>query len=181
MPFNPVYGRHNYRTTKDADYFKPQREEQHASEVGGFAPDIAAEIETLEWCDVLIMQFPLWWFGLQGRVYDCGRWYDRGAFQGKRAMLSLTTGGPESIYLPDGLNGDINAILYPINHGIMRFTGFEVLPPFIAWSAAHVDDDGRQTYLKTYEDRLKNLATTSPIAYPSLDAYDPETYQLETA
>ena len=194
MSFNPVYGRHNYETIKDASYFKPQHEEQHASEVNGFAPDITTEIEKLEWCDTLIMQFPLWWFGLpgilkgwvdrvfvMGRIYGGGRWYDRGVFQGKRAMLSLTTGGPESMYGPDGLNGDINAILYPINHGILRFTGFEVLPPFIAWSAAHVEDGGRQVYLKAYEERLNRLMTTPPIAYPDLNDYDPETYRLKSA
>jgi NAD(P)H dehydrogenase (quinone) len=63
MPFNPVYGRHNTTTVRDSTFFKPQLEEQHASEVDGFAPDILAEIEKLERCDVLILQFPLWWFG----------------------------------------------------------------------------------------------------------------------
>jgi len=194
MSFNPVYGRHNYTTVKDASYFKPQQEEQYASEVDGFAPDIQAEIEKLEWCDVLILQFPLWWFGLpailkgwvdrvfvMGRVYGGGRWYDRGVFHGKRAMLSLTTGGPDSIYSTDGLNGDIGIILYPINHGILRFTGFDVLPPFIAWSAAHVEGAGRRRYLRAYEDRLNTLATTPPIAYPGLADYDPATYRLKPA
>jgi hypothetical protein len=30
-----------------------------------------------------------------GRIYGRGRWYDEGLFKGKRAMASLTTGGPE--------------------------------------------------------------------------------------
>ena len=42
-------------------------------------------------------------------------------------MLSVTTGGPESIYRSDGLNGDIREILFPINHGILHFVGFDVL------------------------------------------------------
>lgn len=29
-------------------------------------------------------------------------------------MLSFTTGGMESMYLPDGLNGDINVSLWPL-------------------------------------------------------------------
>lgn len=29
-------------------------------------------------------------------------------------MLSFTTGGMESMYLPDGLNGDINVALWPL-------------------------------------------------------------------
>ena len=194
MPFNPVYGRHNTTTVRDSTFFKPQLEEQHAWEVDGFAPDILAEIEKLERCDVLILQFPLWWFGLpailkgwvdrvfvMGRIYGGGRWYDKGALRGKRAMLSLTTGGPASMYSADGLNGDINAILYPINHGILRFTGFDVLPPFIAWSAAHVEGAGRRQYLQAYEDRINALTTTPPIVYPGLEDYDPATYRLKTS
>lgn len=80
----------------------------------------------------------------QGRVYGGGKWYDAGVFSGKRAMLALTTGGPESIYQPDGLNGDIHQILYPINHGILRFTGFDVLPSFIVWGPAYLDTAARR-------------------------------------
>ena len=193
MGFNPVSGRRNFTTVKDPAFFKQQLEELHASQNGGFSPDVLAEIEKLEWCDALILQFPLWWFGLpailkgwadrvlvMGRIYGGGKWYDDGVFSGKRAMLSLTTGGPQSIYSPTGLNGSMADILYPVNHGILRFTGFEVLPPFIAWAAAHVEDSARKQYLDAYEVRLETLETTAPIAYPPLAAYDPQTYQLKS-
>jgi NAD(P)H dehydrogenase (quinone) len=191
MDFDPVSGRHNYTTTKDPHYFKQQIEELHASAHQGFAADIAAEITKLERCDLLILQFPLWWFGLparlkgwvdrvmaMGRVYGGGKWYDAGVFRGKRAMLALTTGGPDSIYQPDGLNGDIHQILYPINHGILRFTGFDVVPPFIVWGPAHLDPAARRQALAAYEARLSMVTTMAPIPYPSLSAYDAETYRL---
>lgn len=54
----------------------------------------------------MIWQFPLWWFSVpgilkgwvdkvfaMGRTYGGGRIYEKGVFQGKKAMLSLTTGG----------------------------------------------------------------------------------------
>jgi putative NADPH-quinone reductase len=82
MAFNPVSGRHNFTTVKDPAFFKQQHEEIHATEVGGFAPDIEAELEKIEWCDLMIWQFPLWWFGLPGtlkgwvdRVFAMGRTY----------------------------------------------------------------------------------------------------------
>jgi NAD(P)H dehydrogenase (quinone) len=190
MKFDPVSDRRNFLGVKDADYFKQQAEEIHASQTGSFAPDVLAEIEKLEWCDALILQFPLWWFGLpgilkgwadrvlvMGRIYGGGKWHDNGVFRGKRAMLSLTTGGPESMYSPAGLNGEIGAILYPINHGILRFTGFDVLPPFVAWSVARAGDAGRAAQLDQYSDRLRTLWETAPIAYPSLSDYD-EKFQL---
>ncbi len=185
MKFDPVSDRRNFTTVKDADYFKQQIEERHASASGGFAPDIAAEHEKLDWCDALILQFPLWWFSVpailkgwvdrvfvMGRIYGVGKWYDNGAFKGKRAMLSLTTGAPEQMCSEFGLNGNIDNILYPINHGILRFVGFDVLPPYIAWSPAHVGDEQRRDDLKAYRQRLATLWDTEPIRYPSLEDYD---------
>ncbi len=192
MGFDPVSDRRNFTDVHDPSFFKQQAEEIHASETDGFSIDVTREIEALEWCDAFIMQFPLWWFGLpgilkgwvdrvfaMGRVYGGGKWYDNGAFRGKRAMLSVTTGGPESMYMPDGLNGDMNHILFPINHGMLRFTGFDVVPPYIAWSAAHVGDDIRRDYLDAYGKRLLGLWEAAPIPYPPLSAYDPETFRLK--
>ena len=192
MAFNPVSGRHNFTSVRDAGYFKQQIEEVHATEVDGFAPDIQVEMDKLLGCDALILLFPLWWFGLpailkgwvdrvfaMGKIYGGGRWYDNGVLAGKRAMLALTTGGPAPAYAERGINGDIDHILFPINHGMLRFTGFDVLPPFIAWSVAHVDDAGRADYLRQYKERLMALNTTPPIDYPSLNDYDPNTLQLK--
>ncbi len=195
MNFDPLSDRRNFTSIKNPDYYRQQTEEAYANEVNGFAPDIVAEMEKLEWCDVLIFQFPLWWFSLPailkgwvdrvfafGRVYGGGKWYDNGVFQGKKAMLSLTTGGGDSsikgIYSETGLNGSIHNILFPINHGIFRFVGFDVLPPFIAWGASRASDEKRQAYLEEYQQRLLTIPETQAIAYPSLKDYD-ENFELK--
>jgi len=111
MKFDPVSDRRNFTTVKNPDYFKQQIEEMHATEVGGFAPDVEAELRKMEGCDLMIWQFPLWWFGLpgilkgwadrvfaMGRTYGGERFYENGVFKGKRALLSVTTGGPEAVY-----------------------------------------------------------------------------------
>jgi NAD(P)H dehydrogenase (quinone) len=54
-------------------------------------------------------------------------------------MLSLTTGGPQEAYQPDGFNGDIHAILRPIHRGMLEFTGFSVLQPQIVYTPAHLE------------------------------------------
>lgn len=194
MGFDPISDRRNFTTCKDPTYFKQQTEELHATEADGFAPDIQTELDKLFWCDVLIFQFPLWWFGLpailkgwvdrvfaMGKTYGGGRWYSNGVLKGRRAMLSITTGGPETIYSPHGINGDIEQILFPIHHGIFYFTGFEVLPPFIAWAASRAGDDGRRAYLDHYSQRLLTLETTPAIPYATLEDYDPQTLQLKAA
>ena len=66
MKFDPVSDRRNFTTVKNAVFFKQQIEEIHATEVGGFAPDVETELRKVESCDLMIWQFPLWWFGLPG-------------------------------------------------------------------------------------------------------------------
>jgi NAD(P)H dehydrogenase (quinone) len=193
LGWNPRSDRANFTTVLDPEVLRQQQEEAHASAQDGFAADVRAELDKLLWCDALIFQFPLWWFSLpamlkgwvdrvfaMGAVYGGGVWYDRGRFAGRRAMLSLTVGGPATMYGPDGLNGDIDRLLYPIQHGMLRFTGFDVLPPVIAWQPARVGDEARQAYLEQYRQRLLALATTTPLRFPGLDDYDPETYALKT-
>lgn len=151
--FNPVSGRHNFTSARDPDYFKQQLEELHATDVDGFAPSIEAEIQKLEWCGLMIWQFPLWWFGLpamlkgwvdrvfaMGRTYGGGHFYENGVFRGKRAFISLTTGGPAEAYVRGGFNGGIDGILRPIQRGMLRFVGFDVLAPHIIFGPAHQSD-----------------------------------------
>jgi NAD(P)H dehydrogenase (quinone) len=191
MGFNPVGGRHDFTTLANPQFFKYGVEQTTASEAKTFSPDVATEQQKLFRADFLIFQFPLWWFGLPailkgwvdrvfaaGLTYGGGRWYSNGVFKGKRAMLSCTTGGPASIYSPHGLNGDINTLLFPIQHGILYFVGFDVLPPFIAYGVARSTPQQREEYLRAYADRLRAWSSTEPIPFPSLEQYD-ETLQLK--
>ena len=175
MKFNPVSGRHNFTSVKDPHYFKPQTEEVFATEIGGFAPDLEQELEKLEWCDLIIWQFPLWWFGLpailkgwadrvlaMGRAYGYGRIYDQGVFRGKRALLSTTTGGGREHYEKGGFNGDIQGILRPIQRGILEFTGFSVLEPHIVYGPAHMTGEERERALSVYARRLESIVKESP-------------------
>ena len=70
MGFNPVSGRHNFNTVKDPSYFKQQIEELHATENHGFAAEVEREIKKMEACDLMIWQFPMWWFGLPAVLKD---------------------------------------------------------------------------------------------------------------
>jgi NAD(P)H dehydrogenase (quinone) len=70
--------------------------------------------------------------------------------------------------------------LYPINYGIFRFCGFDVLPPHISFAAARVSPEQRAAYLDSYAQRLRTLATTPPIVYPSLEEFD-ETFRRRVA
>lgn len=177
MSFDPVSGRHNFTSVQDPYYLKLQLEERHASEVGGFAQDVAAEIAKLEAADLLVLQFPLWWFGLpailkgwadrvlaMGRIYGGGMIYETGRFRGRRAVLSLTTGGPAEAYRPDGFNGDIDAILRPIHRGILAFVGYDVLAPQIVYAPVRLDEAERAQALADWSARLGGIAREAPVA-----------------
>lgn len=181
MQWQPVSDRRNFVTVKDSHYYKQQIEEMHASQNDGFAADIKGELEKLEWCDLLVFQFPLWWFGLpailkgwvdkvfaMGQIYGNGAWYDKGHFVGKKALLSVTIGGPAAMYTESGINGDINQILFPINHGIFSFVGFEVLPPFLVHAAARITQEEREEKIVQYGDYLLSVDKLEPIRYKTL-------------
>ncbi len=187
MKFNPVGGRHDFTTLANPDFFKYGIEQTTASKAQTFAADVALEQAKLFRADLLIFQFPLWWFGLPailkgwvdrvfaaGLTYGGGRSYSNGVFRGKRALLSLTTGGPSNTYGSRAVNGDLEALLYPVQHGMLYYVGFDVLPPFVAYSVARNTPEQREAYLREYADRLRRWPITKPIPYPTLEQYDEE-------
>ena len=178
--FDPVSDRRNFRTVVDASRLRQQAEEDYASKHDGFEASLQAEMDKLEWCDVLIFQFPLWWLGLPailkgwvdrvfalGRAYGGGRYFNRGTFAGKRAMCSLTVGGSAAAYSDQGAYGRMENILYPIQHGILAFVGFAVIEPFVVYAPSRASASQRAQVLQSYGERM--LALDQASATPLLD------------
>jgi len=166
--------------------FDAVMDSQRAYAQGRQPADIAAEQAKLLWADVLILQFPLWWFSLPAilkgwveRVYACGfaygvgehsdtHWGDRygeGTLAGKRAMLVVTCGGWASHYSDRGINGALDDLLFPIQHGILFYPGFSVLPPFPVYRTGKVDAAEFERLCQAYGARLDGLATDAPLAF----------------
>ena len=167
-------------------HFHPSQDSRYAYANGVQSPDIAQEQDKLRWADTVILQFPLWWFSMPAilkgwidRVYAYGfaygvgehsdkRWgerYGQGTMSGKRAMLVVTTGGWESHYSPRGINGPIDDVLFPIQHGVLHYPGFDVLPPFVVYRTSRMDDDRFADVQSALGHRLDTLATTAPIPF----------------
>ncbi|WP_437308068.1 NAD(P)H-dependent oxidoreductase [Sorangium sp. So ce388] len=163
-----------------------EADSKQAFTTGTQPPDVAAQQADLRWADAVIFQFPLWWYSMPAilkgwveRVYAYGfaygvgehsdrRWGDRfgeGVFQGKRALLIVTTGGWESHYSERGVNGPIDDLLFPITHGILHYPGFDVLPPFVVYRAKKMDDARFARIRQDLGRRLDDLWTDEPIAY----------------
>jgi NAD(P)H dehydrogenase (quinone) len=171
MNFNPVYDRSNFTSVKNPDFLKLQIEEIYASELNNsYASETKSEQEKVEWCDLMIWQFPLWRFAppailkgwtdrifTSGRFFKDGGYYENGTLRGKKALLSVTTGSPAETYTKDGYHGDMYGILRPINRGILECVGFSVLEPEVNYSVAHLTDEERKTVLAKFGNRLNNI------------------------
>jgi NAD(P)H dehydrogenase (quinone) len=79
-----------------------------------------------------------------GFAYVDGRRFETGLFKGRHAIFSVTTGGTSERFSPDGVYGEIERVLYPVERLLLQYMGFEVLPPFVAYGAPRVDDAQRR-------------------------------------
>ncbi|MFC8047866.1 NAD(P)H-dependent oxidoreductase [Nocardia sp. NPDC057353] len=149
---------------------------------GTLAADIRAEQEKLLWADVVLLHFPLWWFSLPAilkgwvdRVFTCGFAYGAGGtaiprygdgiLAGKRGMLVVSVGGREPSYSERGINGPIDDLLFPIQHGILYYPGMDVLPPFVAHGTIRVDGERFAELAGELRRRLAALERTEPIRF----------------
>lgn len=174
MNFDPVGGKHDFTEIANPEFFKYQQEQVHAFVNGHFVPGLKEEMEKLEWCNILIFVFPLWWFGMpailkgwvdrvfaMGFVYGAGKGvYENGVYPEKTAFAIVTTGGPEVAYGAGGKNGDIIKILFPLHHGIYYFAGMTALPPFVSFAPARSSEEelsGELERMRHYLSELENL------------------------
>ena len=61
---------------------------------------------------------------------------------------------------------------------MLAYTGFAVLPPFVAWMPGRVDAAARAAYLTEYRVRLGALDALEPLFFHRWDDYD-ETQRLK--
>jgi NAD(P)H dehydrogenase (quinone) len=66
---------------------------------------------------------------------------------------------------PRGVNGPIDDILFPINHGVLYYPGFDVLPPFVIHRAGRTDSNRFAAVCAALGQRLDDLWKTAPIPY----------------
>jgi len=163
-----------------------ERASKDAYAGGSQSPDIAAEQEHLLWADAVIFQFPMWWFSMPAilkgwveRVFAFGfgygvgvhegeRWgerYGEGTLLGRRAMVSVTIGGRAPHYWDRGVNGALDDILFPIQHGILFYPGIAVLPPFTVYQSDGLRPEQWPAIAEAFEARLDGLFTDDPVPF----------------
>jgi NAD(P)H dehydrogenase (quinone) len=165
--FNASGGRHDFTTTADPSQFHYQTEQAYAAAHGGFAAEIRREQDKVLGADLLILQFPLWWGAppailkgwfervlAYGFAYVDAHRFDSGLFRGRRALLSVTTGGTPARFAADGVYGEIERVLWPVRRLTLEYMGYEVEEPFVAYGAPRVSAAERESYLAAWRQRV---------------------------
>lgn len=178
----------NFKAGHDADDFTNLTAEGRvsypfasmaAAETRAFSPDIIAEQDKVLAADAVIFAFPLWWFSMPAimkgwfdRVWTAGIGYQTGGarygdgrMKGKRAMLMVMVGGGESYFSQRGVNGPIDDLLFPINHGMLFYPGFDVLPSFVLHKTDRMEPERYEQVAEEVRDTMRNLFTMKPIPY----------------
>ncbi|WP_295809973.1 NAD(P)H-dependent oxidoreductase [uncultured Nitratireductor sp.] len=191
--FDPVEGAPHYPERLDPEHFATLAEQRHAGRQGVLPADVRREIDRIERADLIVFQFPLWWHAqpailkgwfdrvfVNGLLYSGSQRYDRGIFRGKRAVLSVTAGAPETSFAPGGRSGDIELLLWPIHYSL-NYMGFSVLPPFLAFGVAghgyRYDSDEEKmrrldAYRRAWENRIETLPREAALPFPGWDDWD---------
>ena len=172
-------GRHSLATR-----FVLARKQTVAMENFSIAADIVAEPANLTWADPATFQFPIRWLGMPailnggadrvfagGFAYLPSHKYDSGMFNGKHAPVATTTGISADARAPDGVDGDMPTLLWPIHNGLLRYTGQDVLTRCVACMPSREDDATRAKQLVGYRGRLETITETPHLFFHPAEDY----------
>jgi len=150
MGFDPAERADHYSQRSNDTHFFAQTEQRHGAETDTLPVQIQSEIDHLMASDLLVIHFPLWWFGppamlkgwmdrvfVYGQMYTSQRRYDRGACHGKHLIACVTDGAGEDSCAYNGREGDITLHLWPVLFPF-RYLGFDIINPAVFYGVGGV-------------------------------------------
>lgn len=179
MGFDPVLGERDLGSPAG----RPGNLAQLAGEAysrGQTAPEIRAEHEKLARAELLVLQFPLWWYGtpaiLKGWLdrtltdsfaYDAEidpahgmpRRYGDGGLTRRTALIVVTVGEDERTLGPRGVSGDLDSLLFPLTHGALWYVGIQALELHVVHDADGLDAAGAARETRRLRERIAALST----------------------
>ncbi|XP_011365367.1 ribosyldihydronicotinamide dehydrogenase [quinone] isoform X2 [Pteropus vampyrus] len=158
------------------EFFNYGVEAYEACKKRSLTSDIIDEQKKVQEADLVIFQFPLYWFSVpailkgwmdrvlcQGFAFDIPGFYDSGFLKDKFALLSVTTGGTAEMYTKTGVSGHFKYFLWPLQHGALHFCGFKVLAPQISFAPEFASEEERKRMVASWAQRLKTIWKEEPI------------------
>jgi NAD(P)H dehydrogenase (quinone) len=149
---------------------------------GQLPPDVIEEQRKLAAADLVVLQFPLWWYGppaiLKGwfdRVLTNGfaygtsdaetglpLRYGEGPLAGRRALVIVTAGEDDRSIGERGVSGDLDSLMFPLTHGTLWYTGIEPLDLHVVHDADGLDSAGVDHESAHLIERLSGIRDESP-------------------
>lgn len=139
--------------------------------------DVATERDKMLQSDLLIVHFPLWWFGMPailkgwidrvfiyGSVYRSQMRFDTGICKGKKMLAFIATGATQDSCSFIGREGDTRLHAWPILYPF-RYIGFDVSEPTVfhgVGGVAFIEEQkdglsGIDRYINQWGDALNRL------------------------
>lgn len=191
MNWNPVASAADFGARANPNYLVYALEQREGAKAKTLAADIQGELDKLLWADLVIFNFPIYWFSapailkgwfdrvlVSGICYGGKRFYDQGGLAGKKALVTVTLGGRDHMFGEGAIHGPLEDMLRPILRGTLAYTGMSVLPPFVAWHVPYISTEARQGFLRQYQERLQHLENDQPLEFVRLDQFDERLYPL---
>lgn len=131
-----------------------------------FNIDVEAEQQKLVGADVIVLQFPVWWYSQPALMH---RWMEEAfqhgfshgskgkALQGKKLIASFTTGAPKEAYTHEVLGYTAEEFVMPPVVGTARLTGMELLEPVVTIGVSYTSRNNPES-LADMEHRAKEHA-----------------------
>ncbi|WP_380055233.1 NAD(P)H-dependent oxidoreductase [Falsihalocynthiibacter sp. SS001] len=136
--FDPVERFDHYEDSTGFDVLKCQ---EHASDTGTIPASVLQEMDKLLAADRIILHFPIWWFGppaiikgwcdrvlAHGAMHTSKERFDTGRHRDKTVLFCVSTGSQEAESAPDGREGDVRMLLWPLAY-TFRYLGCKVAKP----------------------------------------------------
>ena len=183
MNWKAVFDKDDFSDRVNFDRLSFIEESKHAYSTNQQTADVASGQHKLLSADAVIFLFPFWWFSMPAilkgwvdRVFAYGLAYGykdkgnrfrygEGGLKGKRAMLAITVGGPETDYSQRGINGPLEQLLFPITHGTLFFSGMDVLPTYAVYGTGRMTSVDVESAKSAFRSRLENFFEEDPIAF----------------
>lgn len=144
---------------------------------GQLRADVREEQAKVAAAELLVVQFPLWWYGppaiLKGwfdRVLTNGfaygdldpergipRRYGDGGLVGRKALVVVTVGEDPRSIGPRGISGDLESLLFPVTHGVLWYVGIEALDLHVVYDADDLDRAAADREVERLRERLRTV------------------------
>lgn len=185
MSWNPTASAADFQDRADSNYMNYAIEQRHNWNANTLSDDITREVNKLLAADLVILNFPLYWFStpaimkgwidrvlISGVVYGGKRIYEKAGLTGKRALITCTLGGRQDMFGADAIHGSLHDLLKHLIQGTLGYAGMTVLEPFFGFHVPYISDTERQQILEDYGARLNGIMNEDGLSMPDLSRFD---------